>query len=190
MPQPPIEIYCQMCLINQTRKDCGIPSWRMFCICHATGFSIVYTLRTLYSVKQCVKHLDNTFVLMILFLTSNHRIQSRLSDLQEGQCRTWDNCAYGSCGLLILITFLIFNQFIIHLPKMPHHYQYNVTMSCSGCSKAVEKALSRLEGVNKTDVDLKAQTVDVVTDDSLNYETVLNTISKTGKKVNDGKTIN
>ncbi|OVF11073.1 putative copper metallochaperone [Clavispora lusitaniae] len=63
-------------------------------------------------------------------------------------------------------------------------------MSCSGCSKAVEKALSRLEGVNKTDVDLKAQTVDVVTDDSLNYETVLNTISKTGKKVNDGKTIN
>lgn len=63
-------------------------------------------------------------------------------------------------------------------------------MSCSGCSKAVEKALGRLEGVTKCEVDLKAQTVDVTTEDNLSYETVLATISKTGKKVNDGKTIN
>lgn len=73
---------------------------------------------------------------------------------------------------------------------MPHHYQYNVTMSCSGCSRAVEKALGRLEGVTKSEVDLTAQTVDVITDESLSYDTVLAAISKTGKKVNDGKTIN
>ncbi|KAF8004229.1 copper chaperone [Metschnikowia aff. pulcherrima] len=72
---------------------------------------------------------------------------------------------------------------------MPHSYQFNVSMSCSGCSNAVLKALGRLQGVTDTKIDLASQTVDVTTEDSLDYETVLGAISKTGKKVNDGKTI-
>lgn len=73
---------------------------------------------------------------------------------------------------------------------MPHNYQFNVTMSCSGCSNAVLKALGKVEGVTDTKIDLASQTVDVTTTDSLDYDTVLGAITKTGKKVNDGKTIN
>lgn len=51
------------------------------------------------------------------------------------------------------------------------------------------KALGRLEGVTDLKVDLASQTVDVTTEDSLDYDTVLGAISKTGKKVNGGKTI-
>lgn len=78
--------------------------------------------------------------------------------------------------------------FLTH--TMPHLYQFNVTMSCSGCSNAVLKALGRLEGVTDTNVSLDAQQVDVTTVDSLDYDTVYNAISKTGKKIVSGKTIN
>lgn len=62
-------------------------------------------------------------------------------------------------------------------------------MSCSGCSNAVLKALGRLDGVTDTKISLESQTVDVTTNDSLDYDAVYNTIAKTGKKVIDGKTI-
>jgi len=69
-----------------------------------------------------------------------------------------------------------------------HTYQFNVAMSCSGCSGAVERVLKKLDGVKSFDVDLKGQTAEVITaDDSLEYNTVLSTIQKTGKKVNSGK---
>ncbi|GEQ72167.1 hypothetical protein JCM33374_g5853 [Metschnikowia sp. JCM 33374] len=73
---------------------------------------------------------------------------------------------------------------------MPHTYQFNVTMACSGCSNAVSKALGKVDGITDTKIDLPSQTVDVTTADSVDYDTVLSAISKTGKKVNDGKTIN
>ena len=43
-------------------------------------------------------------------------------------------------------------------------------------------------GVEKYDVNLEKQTAEVVTkDDSLDYQTVLSTIAKTGKKVKSGE---
>lgn len=68
------------------------------------------------------------------------------------------------------------------------HYQFNVKMNCSGCSGAVSRALSKLEGVEKVDTNLETQTVDVFTD-SIDYDTVLAKIQKTGKAVLGGKTI-
>lgn len=60
-------------------------------------------------------------------------------------------------------------------------------MSCSGCSGAVTRALQRLDGDNKIDVSLENQTVEVITDKD--YDTIYNTIAKTGKKINDGRII-
>lgn len=51
------------------------------------------------------------------------------------------------------------------------------------------KALGRLDGVTDTKISLESQTVDVTTNESLDYDSVYNTIAKTGKKVVDGKTI-
>lgn len=61
-------------------------------------------------------------------------------------------------------------------------------MTCSGCSGAVSRALSKLDGVDKVDTDLETQTVDVYTT-NVDYETVLAKIEKTGKEVSGGKTI-
>ncbi|KAL4982080.1 heavy metal-associated domain-containing protein [Aspergillus falconensis] len=68
-----------------------------------------------------------------------------------------------------------------------HHYKFNVSMSCSGCSGAVERVLKKLEGVKSFDVNLDSQTASVVTDASVPYETILATIKKTGKTVNTGE---
>lgn len=66
-------------------------------------------------------------------------------------------------------------------------YHFDVTMSCSGCSGAVERVLKKLDNVDSYEVSLEKQSVDVVT--SQPYETVYNTIAKTGKKINDGKEV-
>ncbi|RFU33687.1 hypothetical protein B7463_g2665, partial [Scytalidium lignicola] len=68
-----------------------------------------------------------------------------------------------------------------------HTYKFNVTMTCSGCSGAVDRVLKRLDGVKSYDVSLDAQTATVIAEPSLAYETVLKTIKKTGKKVNSGE---
>ncbi|KAL4814009.1 heavy metal-associated domain-containing protein [Aspergillus spinulosporus] len=68
-----------------------------------------------------------------------------------------------------------------------HHYKFNVSMSCGGCSGAVERVLKKLDGVKSFDVNLNSQTASVVTDASVPYETVLATIKKTGKTVNSGE---
>ncbi|KAK5997298.1 Copper chaperone ATX1 [Cladobotryum mycophilum] len=65
---------------------------------------------------------------------------------------------------------------------MTHTYEFNVTMSCGGCSGAVNRALGKLEGIESYEVSLDTQTAKVVTD--LPYETVLEKIAKTGKKIN------
>lgn len=44
-----------------------------------------------------------------------------------------------------------------------------------------------LVGVKSYDVDLEAQSAKVVADPKLDYETVLNTIKKTGKTVKSGE---
>lgn len=62
-------------------------------------------------------------------------------------------------------------------------------MSCGGCQNAVNRVLSRLDGVKKADVSLENQTALVEADDSLEYQKVHDAIAKTGKKINYGKTL-
>lgn len=85
-----------------------------------------------------------------------------------------------------------------------HQYKFNVTMTCGGCSGAVERVLKKLEGmdyppamlpptnsqdpgVKSFDVNLEAQTANITADPALSYDTVLATIKKTGKTVNSGE---
>ncbi|KAG9257576.1 heavy-metal-associated domain-containing protein [Emericellopsis atlantica] len=68
---------------------------------------------------------------------------------------------------------------------MSHTYEFNVAMSCGGCSGAIDRVLKKLEGVDSYEVSLENQTAKVVTD--LPYQTVLEKIAKTGKKVNSAK---
>ncbi|KAL6855050.1 Cytosolic copper metallochaperone [Amphichorda felina] len=68
---------------------------------------------------------------------------------------------------------------------MSHTYEFNVSMSCGGCSGAIDRVLKKLEGVDSYEVSLENQTARVVT--SLPYDTVLAKIAKTGKKVNSAK---
>jgi len=68
-----------------------------------------------------------------------------------------------------------------------HTYKFNVSMSCGGCSGAVNRVLGKLDGVKSYDVSLDTQTATVVTAPELSYDTVLATIKKTGKKVNSGE---
>lgn len=68
-----------------------------------------------------------------------------------------------------------------------HKYLFNVSMSCGGCSGAVERVLKKLQGVKSYEVSLESQTATVIADESLLYEQVLKTIAKTGKKVNTGE---
>ncbi|CAG8885756.1 unnamed protein product [Penicillium egyptiacum] len=68
-----------------------------------------------------------------------------------------------------------------------HQYKFNVTMTCGGCSGAVERVLKKLEGVKTFDVSLETQTVNVTTEPTLSYDDVLEKIKKTGKTVNSGE---
>ncbi|KAH7107736.1 copper ion chaperone, partial [Auriculariales sp. MPI-PUGE-AT-0066] len=62
-----------------------------------------------------------------------------------------------------------------------HQYQFNVKMTCSGCSGAVTRALSKAEGIESYEVNLEKQEVTVNTDQT--YEYVHEKIAKTGKEV-------
>ncbi|KAK4268765.1 hypothetical protein QN277_025373 [Acacia crassicarpa] len=55
-----------------------------------------------------------------------------------------------------------------------------VAMSCEGCVGAVKRVLGKLDGVESYDVDLKEQKVTVK--GNVLPDTVLQTVSKTGKK--------
>ncbi|KAF2709332.1 heavy metal transport/detoxification protein [Pleomassaria siparia CBS 279.74] len=68
-----------------------------------------------------------------------------------------------------------------------HTYKFDIAMSCGGCSGAVERVLKKLDGVKSYDVSLETQSATIVTEDSLNYETVLEKIKKTGKTVKSGQ---
>ncbi|CAI7642857.1 hypothetical protein N7533_011373 [Penicillium manginii] len=68
-----------------------------------------------------------------------------------------------------------------------HQYTFNISMSCGGCSGAVERVLKKLDGVKTFDVNLESQTAKITTEPSLSYDTVLATIKKTGKAVNSGE---
>ncbi|CCF50723.1 hypothetical protein NDA11_007646 [Ustilago hordei] len=69
-----------------------------------------------------------------------------------------------------------------------HEYKFEVIMTCSGCSGAVSKVLSKLDGVDSFDVSLENQTV--VVKGSAPYQTVLEKIKKTGKEVKHAEVVN
>ncbi|KAF2279687.1 putative iron/copper transporter Atx1 [Westerdykella ornata] len=64
-----------------------------------------------------------------------------------------------------------------------HIYKFEIAMSCGGCSGAVERVLNKLEGVKSHKVSLDTQTAEVVAAESLDFNTVLEKIKKTGKTV-------
>jgi len=68
-----------------------------------------------------------------------------------------------------------------------YHYEFNVKMSCSGCSGAVGRALDKIPEVRKRKIDLQTQLVDVWT--TLPYDNVFAAIKKTGKEVVEGKVL-
>lgn len=57
------------------------------------------------------------------------------------------------------------------------------------CSNAVNRVLNRLDGVKDVQISLPEQSVKVKAGDNVTYDKVLETIKKTGKTVNDGKTV-
>ncbi len=63
-----------------------------------------------------------------------------------------------------------------------HHYHFAITMSCTGCSGAIDRVLKKTDGLTSYTVSLDSQTADVYTD-SVPFETVLEKIRKTGKTV-------
>ncbi|AMD19559.1 HCL592Cp [Eremothecium sinecaudum] len=68
------------------------------------------------------------------------------------------------------------------------HYQFDVVMTCSGCSNAINRVLTKLQPeVSKIDISMEKQTVDVET--TLSYDTILEAIKKTGKQVKGGREI-
>ncbi|KAF1997521.1 putative iron/copper transporter Atx1 [Amniculicola lignicola CBS 123094] len=68
-----------------------------------------------------------------------------------------------------------------------HNYKFNVAMSCGGCSGAIERVLKKLDGVKSYNVSLESQTAEIVAEESLDYDTVLEKIKKTGKTVKSGE---
>ncbi|OCK99152.1 heavy-metal-associated domain-containing protein [Cenococcum geophilum 1.58] len=68
-----------------------------------------------------------------------------------------------------------------------HTYKFNVAMHCDGCSGAVERVLKKMDGVKSYNVSLKEQTAEVITEESVDYQIVLEKIKKTGKKVKSGE---
>ncbi|OZJ04281.1 hypothetical protein BZG36_02582 [Bifiguratus adelaidae] len=69
-------------------------------------------------------------------------------------------------------------------PPLEHVYKFKVGMSCEGCSGAVKRVVSKLDGVQSIDADLPSQTVTVhVSGDATTQEKVFESIKKTGKPV-------
>ncbi|KAK9127699.1 hypothetical protein Syun_016496 [Stephania yunnanensis] len=60
-----------------------------------------------------------------------------------------------------------------------------VGMSCEGCVGAVKRVLSKMEGVEEFNVDIKEQKVTVK--GNVQPEAVLQTVSRTGKRLSSGK---
>ncbi|KAG7092483.1 hypothetical protein E1B28_008835 [Marasmius oreades] len=69
-------------------------------------------------------------------------------------------------------------------------YQFDVKMTCGGCSGAIERVLQKAKDANTVDeldfsVNLESQLVTVKT--TLPYDDILARIKKTGKEVRSGK---
>ncbi|THH11575.1 hypothetical protein EW146_g7991 [Bondarzewia mesenterica] len=68
-----------------------------------------------------------------------------------------------------------------------HSYQFDVKMTCTGCSGAVERVLKKSEGISSYEISLEKQ--EVLVKGTIPYDDLLATIKKTGKEVRSGKTL-
>ncbi|TFK98930.1 copper chaperone taha [Pterulicium gracile] len=68
-----------------------------------------------------------------------------------------------------------------------HKYKFDVKMTCSGCSGAVNRVLSKADGVSSYDVKLETQEVFVT--GTIPYDELLEKIKKTGKEVRSGEVL-
>ncbi|EPQ58712.1 hypothetical protein GLOTRDRAFT_98891 [Gloeophyllum trabeum ATCC 11539] len=68
-----------------------------------------------------------------------------------------------------------------------HTYKFDVKMTCSGCSGAVDRVLKKAEGVSSYDISLEKQ--EVIVKGTIPYDDLLAKIQKTGKEVRSGETV-
>ncbi|ETS64554.1 hypothetical protein PaG_01019 [Moesziomyces aphidis] len=111
---------------------------------------------------------------------SRVEVNSRTSDRECG-CGPW--IQYPP-ALVALPPPLVFSNYIT---MSEHEYKFDVVMTCSGCSGAVERVLSKLQGVDSYDVSLESQSV--VVRGSAPFDTVLEKIKKTGKEVKSSQVV-
>ncbi|KAK7391455.1 hypothetical protein VNO78_19871 [Psophocarpus tetragonolobus] len=79
-----------------------------------------------------------------------------------------------------IIFLLLIHFHLFHSLAMSQTVVLKVGMSCEGCVGAVKRVLGKLDGVESYDIDLKEQKV--VVKGNVQPDTVLQTVSKTGKK--------
>ncbi|KZT26362.1 heavy metal transport/detoxification protein [Neolentinus lepideus HHB14362 ss-1] len=68
-----------------------------------------------------------------------------------------------------------------------HTYKFDVKMSCTGCSGAIDRVLKKTDGVSSYDISLENQ--EVIVKGTIEYDEVLEKIKKTGKEVRSGTTV-
>ncbi|TFK42550.1 hypothetical protein BDQ12DRAFT_623728 [Crucibulum laeve] len=73
--------------------------------------------------------------------------------------------------------------------SVEHTYQFDVKMTCSGCSGAVTRVLEKAKGEGISDFTVDLDTQKVVVKGTLPYDDVLGKIKKTGKEVRSGVTV-
>ncbi|KAL1730552.1 copper chaperone taha [Schizophyllum commune] len=70
-----------------------------------------------------------------------------------------------------------------------HTYEFNVKMTCSGCSGAITRVLEKAKGNGVNDYSVSLDTQEVIVKGTLPYEDVYAKIQKTGKEIISGKTV-
>ncbi|BGP55761.1 hypothetical protein JCM8202_005674 [Rhodotorula sphaerocarpa] len=66
-------------------------------------------------------------------------------------------------------------------------YKFNVVMTCTGCSGAIDRVLKKTEGVTSHEISLEKQ--EVLVKATIPYDDVLAKIKKTGKEVKSGEVV-
>eukprot|EP01135_Chromosphaera_perkinsii_P010002 Nk52_evm37s1992 gene=Nk52_evmTU37s1992 len=64
---------------------------------------------------------------------------------------------------------------------MAEVHVFQVEMTCSGCSNAVNRVLGKLDGIDKVDIDLEKKTVRI--EGSVPKDRLEEQLKKTGKEV-------
>ena len=59
--------------------------------------------------------------------------------------------------------------------------RFDVGMTCGGCSGAVERILSKIDGVTSVDANVETKTVVVTADEGVSPELMLEKLEKWGK---------